>query len=173
MKIFSYLVFSFFVSFGNFHKVEAAVNSNIEEPAIQGLSLDKFITLKSQSIIMNEHMSPNQEITTQSGMQVFFPSNDGILVQNPGLYRISFFQGMHTNIASQCIVFLKVTPGDNEKRYQDITLVPNSSGEINFTQILRLAPGQKVQVIICPISGEIFLHSGFDRSGLTIEKISS
>ncbi|MCB1083858.1 MAG: hypothetical protein KDK61_06075, partial [Simkania sp.] len=147
----------------------------IAEPAIQRLTLSRSITLKGDSsVLINGEMLPNSEITTQAGTQTFFPYNDGILVIKSGLYPVSFFQRAFVRgEKTQCLVFLMLSPGNYTKRYQVYTFEPNGSGELNFSQILRINNGQKVAVHVRCFSGEVTLGPNFESSGLVIEAISS
>jgi hypothetical protein len=146
----------------------------VDEPAIQGLALSKSIKLVGDSsVLINAHMSPNSEITTQAGMQTFFPYNDGILVKKSGLYRVSFFQrAFARGEKTRCLVFLMLSPGNYVKRYQVYNFESDKNGELNFSQIIRIDSGQKVAVHVRCLSGELFLGPNFESSGLVIEAIS-
>jgi len=166
-----FILFSTLFFLGSF--IQGSCSETKAEPVIQGLYLYESLTLKDQSIILNERLAPNQDITTQAGMQRFFSNNDGVMINKDGLYRISFYQRVFTRAEkSKCIVFLMVTPGNYYQRYQVVTMEPDSSGEINFTQIVKIKAGEKLQIVLRPVFGEIVLGPNFNSSGLTLEEIN-
>lgn len=150
----------------------------LQEPAIQGLTLSNTLILKDQPVLLNQYLSPNSEITTQAGIEAFFPDNDGVLVKNSGLYRVSFFQRVYTTNAKKKFVVLLLlapesTPEKYIKRRRIFFLEPNSSEEIQLSQILRIEAGQKVRLALVPFGegGDAIFSGEFSFSGLILEKI--
>ncbi len=156
------------------------------EPPIQGLGLHKSITVTRETpnendpnplsmFILNEYVSPNAQITTDSGINLFFPATDGILVKESGLYRISYFQLAYTrDQGGSFSISVFLNPGYYQQRYQLFSMPANSFNDIGFSQILRIKAGQKVLIRVQSLEGKVTFSGGnFATSGLVIERIDN
>jgi len=149
------------------------LSSKDNEPPIQGLFTQEKLVLKGETIILNQYLAPNSEITTESGIDLFFPLNDGIRVKKSGLYRISFFQRvLGGKDGGSFLVNLKSSDTEYVRRSLQHNLNPSEVREIELNQIVRLERGAKIWAELYPISGKTTLLPSGRFSGFTIEAIS-
>ena len=139
------------------------------EPAIYSLTLSQQLNLDSKNINMIPYMTPNLEITTPLGTSAFSSTNEGIMVSNSGLYRVTVYQKTCTTTPNSCCIAI-LAIGDVNKRYKVVCLgLPVD--EIYFTHILRMNAGETLQLILRPSVGPIQLETGTDSSGFIIEAL--
>jgi hypothetical protein len=145
------------------------------EPPIYGqYTSERVKILTGQTVVLNAFFLMHPGITTIEGEKLFTPEADGLRVNQPGLYRISFFQKIHTlNAESQIILNLhRMTSGSySQLRTQEINLGNREGTDIQFTQIARLNAGDKLKVTLVGYKGEATLLNGYDVSGFTVEAI--
>lgn len=147
----------------------------LQEPPIYVQYTNEKVTIfKGQTIVLNPFFVTHPGSTTIEGQKRFTAEADGLRVNQPGLYRISFFQTIGTlNTESQIYVNLDRMHSDSYSRLrtQIINLDKSDIKDIQFTQIARLNADDKFKVTLVRYKGEATLLKGVNFSGLTVEAI--
>lgn len=144
------------------------------EPPIYAQFTNEKVQIKKPKVVLNTFFLTHPAITTREGEKFFTPADDGLIVNEPGLYRISFFQKVHTlNAECQLIFNLErvYLNGYSPLRTQEINLGNRQGTDIQFTQIVRMNAGDKLRLTLEAYKGEATLLNGNNVSGLIVEAI--
>jgi hypothetical protein len=148
--------------------------SSALEPPIYVQYTSKRQTIKDQGMVLNTFFETNLSNTTSEGKKLFTPGTDGLYVNEPGLYRISFFQYVGT-LDDECQLTFnldRVWPTSYENLHmKNMELGKRGSTEIQFTQIVRMNAGDKFRLTLGAYKGEAVILNGTNVSGLTVEAI--
>lgn len=153
---------------------ELSPSSISTEPPLYSLWLGGRQEIDQNPFVLHALLVPG--ITNPQGERYFTPKDDGLIVNVPGLYRISYFQMVGTSDPGvQLYLSLdRVTSNscDQLRQYYK-TLAAAEVSEIQLTQIARLNAGDKLKLTISSYKGTTVLTSGMNVSGLTIEPLGN
>lgn len=149
-------------------------STSLVEPPIYGLYTNSRVSLKDQELVLNAFLVTDSSITTAEGKRFFTPAADGLIVNVPGLYRISFFQMVYTlNSESHLILNLDRISSTAYSRLhtQELNLGIRDGAGLQFTLIARMDAGEKFKLTAVSYKGEATLLNGANISGFTVEAI--
>lgn len=148
----------------------------LKDPPIYGLYTSENLTIsRGQTAILNEGFLIHPGVTTEEGEKFFTKEVDGLRVNQPGFYRVSFFQKINTldEISQIYIYFDRVYSGGYLRlRTQEINLGIRDGIESQFVQIVRMNAGDKFKVTAVGFKGEATLLRGYSHSGFIVEPIN-
>ena len=147
-----------------------------ELPPIYSQYTSKRIEIKHlQSVILNEYFLTDSSVTTTAGERLFTPMPDGLRVNEPGLYRVTFFQTVGTlDPESQLMLFLDVISslaGRSQVHMQESNMTRQNGGVIQFTQITRMNKGDKLRLNLQAYRNDAIVLNGSNVSSFVVEVI--
>lgn len=145
------------------------------EPPIHSQYTNQRVTVKDQKqVILNGFFLTHSGITTQEGRKAFKAEGDGLRVNQPGLYRVSFFQTAYniSNLETKFVIYLDRVSSTSYSRLRTQEMNLHREGkDIQLTQIVRLNAGEKLRLTLHLYQGEVTLLNGINISGFTVEKL--
>lgn len=149
------------------------------EPGVQMLRLSAPLKLKGEALTINSAMVSDNDISNLLGQQLFSPARDAVVVGYSGLCRATFHQHLsivdeNSNGDIRVVAFLHQSrAGEETTKYRQILMLPAPGrGEIHFTQLMRVKPGDKIKVVLKhmdPVT--INLQASEQASNFTLEEV--